>query len=121
MEPACHWHWQCYLVVAAEDDSQTKMTRTKMPSDSESKIVEMAPSREDASLIRVTCIDSDSAEEPSAILVNCQTRTRSQLQLKNQELEGRLGRPSDEDPGGRVAQETVTMTAAACVCCIPGP
>ena len=86
-----------------------------MPSDSESnlnlKIVEMAPSREDASLIRVTCIDSDSAEEPSAVLVNCQTR--SQLPLKNQE--GRLGRPSDEDPGGRVAQETVTVTAALSV------
>jgi hypothetical protein len=73
------------------------------------KIVEMAPSREDAtSLIRVTCIDSDSAEEPGAVLVNRQTR--SQLPLKNQE--GRLGRPSDEDPGGRVAQETVTVTAA---------
>jgi hypothetical protein len=76
------------------------------------KIVEMAPSREDAtSLIRVTCIDSDSAEEPGAVLVNRQTR--SQLPLKNQE--GRLGRPSDEDPGGRVAQETVTVTAALSV------
>ena len=87
-----------------------------MPSDSESnlnlRIVEMAPSREDAtSLIRVTCIDSDSAEEPGAVLVNRQTR--SQLPLKNQE--GRLGRPSDEDPGGRVAQETVTVTAALSV------
>jgi hypothetical protein len=56
------------------------MTRTKMPSDSESKIVEMAPSREDASLIRVNCIDSDSAEEPGA--VHCQTRSHWQLPLK---------------------------------------